>query len=163
MTHAIVGAAVAGTYSTHPVIGFSLGFVSHFLVDAIPHGHYRLLSKIKSADWSDEDMRVRSKEFVFDLLRIGLDGFLGLALAIILFSSSISVLQSVFWGAIGGIAPDSLQFAYWKLRREPLISLQKFHMWIHTKKKLDGRPYATIIAEFAVIIMVIILNKVIVR
>ncbi|MGY4606964.1 hypothetical protein ACVW16_005376 [Bradyrhizobium sp. USDA 4474] len=44
---------------------------------------------------------------------------------------------AVLLGAIGGIVPDPLQLAHKLCPRGPLRSLQRFHVWIHTKRKLS--------------------------
>jgi hypothetical protein len=43
----------------------------------------------------------------------------------------------VLAGPIGGILPDPLKFAYTLHPREPLAALERFHNWIHSKRKLD--------------------------
>jgi hypothetical protein len=42
-------------------------------------------------------------------------------------------------GAIAGMLPDPLQFAYSIYPKEPLKSLQSFHAWIHSKRALAWR------------------------
>lgn len=130
-THSLVGAAVAQLFPNRPWLGFLAGFISHFALDSVPHWDYRLISyKRDPANQLNDDMAI-NKKFLVDLAKIGLDCLLGLGLAILIFHFW---RQIPFWtpvlGAIGGILPDPLQFLYWKIRREPLITLQKFHIWI---------------------------------
>lgn len=153
-THALVGAAVASTVPEHPVLGFILGFGSHFLLDAIPHWEYHLGSIVEDkGDPLNTNMHINAK-FLIDLLKVGFDAVLGLGLSIFIFSSS-TPLVPILAGAIGGMLPDPLQFAYWKLRVEPLISLQKFHTWIHANKKLNHRPVLGISLQILVILAII--------
>jgi hypothetical protein len=42
--------------------------------------------------------------------------------------------------AVGAIAPDLLQVAYYLAPKTPLRFLQKFHIWIHAKTRLDDEP-----------------------
>ena len=42
-THAIVGATVA-TLTPNPILGFVLGFGSHYVLDALPHWSYPIHS-----------------------------------------------------------------------------------------------------------------------
>jgi hypothetical protein len=42
-------------------------------------------------------------------------------------------------GAVAGMLPDPLQFVQSLCPREPLNSLQRFHGWIHSKRKLAWR------------------------
>lgn len=130
-THAIVGTAAAHLFAINPIISFSAGFVSHFLLDAIPHRDYRIFSmRNQTDDPINEDM-IFGKDFLIDTLRIGSDFILGMLLAFLISMKFLPLeLPLIFAGALGGIAPDALQFLYWKIRREPLTSLQKFHLGI---------------------------------
>lgn len=143
VTHAIIGGAVGRLLPYNPVLAFSLGFLSHFLTDAIPHWHYPLFSrKPKVADPMDSDMLL-NKWFVVDLFNIGIDFFAGIAVSLIFFHPAISFdipLISVLAGAIGGVAPDPLQFIYWKMPNRALTELQKFHIhFAHSKINIDSR------------------------
>jgi hypothetical protein len=52
-------------------------------------------------------------------------------------SISAWLFAASLWGAIGAMFPDFLQFVYYKTRREPLKSLQRFHLFMHAKMRLD--------------------------
>ena len=142
-THAVIGAAAASIFPAHPVWGFFIGFASHFLADAIPHWHYTLATTTKDKEKKhtlDADMAI-NEHFLFDLLKIGSDALIGIAVALIFLGASQPLLLSAtLFGALGGIIPDGLQFVYWKWRHEPLRSLQRFHLWIHAKTDYDDKP-----------------------
>ncbi len=141
-THAITGAALASLVPEHPIIGFGIGFLSHFALDTIPHWDYSLLSIKRDVNNPINDNMIINKKFVLDFSKIAMDATLGIVLSLLVFSFGYKVsLLAVFSGAIGGIVPDGLQFVYMKWRHEPLISLQKFHIWIHSKKHFNGRPF----------------------
>jgi len=136
-THAIIGAATASFVPTHPVLGFSIGFASHFLLDAIPHWDYKLHSIERNHENHLEVDMHFNKKFPLDIAKISLDGLLGLLFALFLFGiPGTTLLLSAFCGAAGGMAPDALQFAYFKWPHEPLFSLQRFHGWIHATKRI---------------------------
>jgi hypothetical protein len=83
------------------------------------------------------DIDLFDTRIIYDLLRIGFDVLLGFVLAFLLFHPHTYTLQIItLVGALGGILPDPLQFVYFKFRHEPLISLQKFHLWIHSKNEI---------------------------
>ena len=135
--HAITGAALASLVPDQPLVGFAVGFISHFVLDAIPHWDYKLNSKKEDGNNHMNDDMVINKNFIKDILKISFDGILGLLLSLIVFNfyfkfSTFVVLS----GVIGAMMPDALQFVYMKWRHEPLISLQKFHLWIHADKKI---------------------------
>lgn len=154
-THLVVGGALGQVISS-PALALSAGFISHFLLDSIPHWDYKLASLEGDRDGLEKDIRVYSLNFVFDLVKIGLDFLIGLiSLWLIWQFLGWEISNTVIWGAIGGVLPDFLQFAYVKLRAWPLTQLQPFHMWIHTKIRLDGRwvigPFLQAIVALAVI------------
>lgn len=137
-SHAVIGAAAAGMVAHEPVLGLFFGFSSHFLADAIPHWDYHLESLRRNKErLLDSDMELGTP-FLRDLFRIGCDMLLGFVLVWALFRPDAFIFLSLMLGAFGGILPDALQFAYFKIRREPLVSLQKFHMWIHARVRIHS-------------------------
>lgn len=143
VTHALVGGAIGSLVPSQPILAFFLGFLSHFAADAVPHWHYPLFSlKHNISDPMDNDMLL-NKWFIVDIFNIGIDCLAGILLSLIFFHPLISfdvALISVLAGAIGGIAPDALQFLYWKMPNKPLIALQKVHInWAHSKVNIDSR------------------------
>ncbi|MBI3627853.1 MAG: hypothetical protein HY220_03905 [Candidatus Sungbacteria bacterium] len=140
-THAVVGAAAASIFPTHPVLAFSAGFLSHFMIDAMPHWHYPVASfEINKQDFRKSDMQI-GRDFPFDFAKIGLDVIFGILISFLLFHSWLhSASFIVLLGAMAGILPDPLQFVYWKWRYQPLTTLQRFHIWIHARRDLDHRP-----------------------
>ena len=136
-THAFAGGILAAAITANPAVAFGIGVISHFLLDAIPHWDY--FDKLKSArvnndNYLDNDMVV-GKYFLHDLSIIALDCLIGVvALAVI-----ILFRTHLFWpallGMIGGILPDLFHFLYYKIRREPFTSIEKFHHFIHAKDR----------------------------
>ncbi len=156
-THAVVGALTAQLFPAHPLVSFVVGFASHFLIDAIPHWDYHLASFRENRESAlGNDMHI-SKKSILDFIKIGFDICLGIFLSFAIIGPVPLRGASVFWGAVGGILPDPLQFVYWKFRREPFLSLQRFHVWIHTKKKLKGRPLVGIPLQVALVAIVFLL------
>jgi hypothetical protein len=80
-----------------------------------------------------------------------LDACLGLAFAMWLFATP-STLAPVMLGALGGMAPDPLQFANRLYPHEPLRTLQRFHSWIHSKTKLAWPIGVATQAGFAAVV-----------
>lgn len=155
-THAIIGAAAASVAPANIALAFIYAFASHFLIDAIPHWDYRLRSKTKNEDDPlQEDMAI-GRAFFVDCLKIGGDALFGAAFVLFFFRPFSQPFQSViFAGILGGILPDGLQFLYYKFRREPLYSLQRFHIRIHAKKRLRNRPVLGIALQTALVIAVL--------
>lgn len=157
--HAIIGAAVARAFPTNPLLAFTAALVSHFLLDAIPHWHYSLRSQTKDPlSQLNDDMKIGSP-FFFDLIRTGADFWLGFILTFLLFpASDSSLLTTNLAGIIGGVLPDPLQFVYWKIRKEPLRSLQRFHLGVHSKIYISN-PFIGVSSQAAVVILAVLISK----
>lgn len=148
LTHAIVGASVGKIFSGNIIVGSILAFASHFAVDAIRHGHYSLRSKYKDENNPLNNDILIGKNFFFDLIKIGADFSLGLIFAHLFFNGlTLEVDWTIILYAFLGTLPDALQFAYFKIRKEPLISLQKFHIFCHSKSNFNNYPRKAILVE----------------
>ncbi|MDO8515968.1 MAG: hypothetical protein Q7S28_01825 [bacterium] len=146
-THMVIGAAAASLFPRYPEVGFLAAFGSHFIADAIPHWHYHLNSMVHYKDNPLHDDMTIGKNFIFDMGKIGIDCVIGFLAALLIFGPT----PAFFVGIVGGMFPDFLQFVYWKMRREPLTSLQRFHKWVHAKTRLDSRPFLGISSQIAII------------
>jgi hypothetical protein len=152
-THAIVGGAIASLLPSHPVLTAVAAFASHFAIDAIPHWDYPLQSV--SVGTAADNRRLRlNRGLLIDLLAIGLDAVAGLLLAIWLFATSASVWV-IALGAVAAMLPDPLQFLHSLHPREPLKTLQHFHSWIHTRRRLAWRWGVSSQVTFAAAIVAI--------
>jgi hypothetical protein len=159
-THAVTGAVIASAMPHHAVLGFILGFASHFLLDAIPHWDYPLSSyKADPGNRLNDDMPI-NRAFWIDLSRIGTDLLCGGLLTLVFFTFTGPHL---FWipalGAAGAVLPDALQFVYWKWRHQPLIALQRFHLWIHAKKNFNGRPLIGVPLQAIFILLMLLISR----
>jgi hypothetical protein len=161
-THAITGAALATLIPNYPILGFVVGFGSHFILDAIPHwDYYHPVSK-KEDEIDLNNGLALGKGFlkigIKDLLKIGIDGLLGLLLSFVLLGTLHQhSLWAIFMGAIGGMTPDALQFFYFRWKHEPLKSLQRFHVWFHSKTNLDDKPIIGILSQVAIICFIVLI------
>ncbi len=149
-THALVGAAAAELFPAHPVLAFTAGFLSHFLLDAIPHQDYKLESYVKdptpARDVRKLDMII-GPAFWRDLRNITLDFMLGVALVMMLFGRRLALL-----GAAGGVLPDALQFLFFKWKHEPLLALEKFHVRIQEHRWPVHSFYLSIVMQAVLVI-----------
>jgi hypothetical protein len=134
-THAIVGAALASFVPSHPAAAFVVGFASHFALDAIPHVDYPI--KSRSVNPRIGAPMAFDRVLLQDAVTIGFDSLFGIMAALFLFSSSAN-FWAILLGAVGAMLPDPLQFVHSRLPHEPLRTLQRFHLWAHTKKRMSG-------------------------
>ncbi len=164
-THAVVGGAIGVALRSHPVSAFLFGFLSHFVLDAMPHWDYHLESSRKHSSGDRlQGNFVMNRSFVFDLIKIGTDLLTG-AVIVYLFlygdvlNISAFLVQGTFWGMVGGVLPDVLQFVYYKTKREPLTTLQKFHLSVHTQKRLDGRYVIGPLLQIGVVVLAVLISR----
>jgi len=122
-THVAVGATV-GYLSKDPILGFFAGFISHHIIDQIPH-----------ADGGSFDIDV--KDFARDqriLTIVAIDLVLVIMLGLFIFT-----VHGVYWpiilGAFGGALPDLIDnMPFWSpnLRKKiPFNYYHKFHEFFH--------------------------------
>ncbi len=135
-THAVVGAAVATLLPRYPVLVFAAGVASHFVIDAIPHWDYPLRGITVGRSQAGA-IRLNGA-LVRDVCLIALDACAGLALALLLFGRS-APLWVIALAAFAAMLPDPLQVVHRLYPHEPLRTLQRFHEWMHTDRKLGWR------------------------
>lgn len=161
--HSVVGAGLSVIARANPLTAFIVGFLSHFVLDAIPHWDYPLKSASGGRSASMYEDMIIGKDFVFDLLKIVADALFGISLVLFVFepefrSLSDILTSGIFWGVAGGMAPDFLQFVYFKFKKEPFMTLQRFHTWIHDReKKLNDRYIIGPALQIALIMLCIYL------
>lgn len=144
-THALVGAAAASLFPTHPYAAFTAGFLSHLAIDAIPHWDYQVWLRSVERDMFDplkNDMRW-GRDFWHDLAIIAADAIIGTILAVLVFGWWFGLsIPIALVGAWAGILPDFLQFAYFKLRTvwlgAMLLPLQQLHQRLQMGKHRYG-------------------------
>jgi len=126
--HAIFGAAVASLVPNHPVIGFGLGFVSHFVLDAIPHRDYELISV--DCDYTGKakpiDLIMNKFKLIRDVLLASFDALVGLCLAFLFFFDQVHPWLFLA-GALGALLPDGIVFLYLLLQHKSLNYFFNFH------------------------------------
>jgi hypothetical protein len=155
-THAIVGAAIASVIPAHPLLAVAAAFASHFLLDAIPHWDYPIRSD--SVNPNVGGAMKYDAALVLDMLAIGTDAVLGIGVAL-LFLARPSDFTVVLCGAAAAILPDALQFAYIRFPREPFVSLQHFHSWIHASQSLRARPILGISVQVGLVLVVLLVAR----
>lgn len=154
-THAVIGAAAASLFPERPIFGFTAGFLSHFLLDAIPHWDYPIRSgflnpKIASPFKID-------KELFLDILTIGSDILLGSILALLIFSEVPLVI--VLLGVFAGIFSDALQVPFSRTKFRPFVAVQNFHKRIQAGKHVHNPAWGIAWQAFIVIAALLLTKK----
>ena len=157
-THAIVGASIASFMPSHPVTAAALAFASHFALDAIPHWDYPIRSALNlragSTPAQAQGRALYAHPLFRDLGKIGLDALTGCVLAVALFATPQTVWV-ILLGAAAAMLPDPLQVLHKRFPREPLATLQRFHVWIHTNRRMENQAALGILTQTAFALLVI--------
>lgn len=157
--HAIAGTAAALAFRDNSIVALLAAFLSHFVLDAIPHWHYRILSKSKDDSSPFGEKLDFGASFLKDIFRTGID--FGLGLVVSLAISKVFFPESfwlVFLAAIAGALPDALQVFYYRFKNfKPLYWFQWLHEKIHSEKRLDNEPvkgiWQQIIISFTLLLL----------
>ena len=155
--HAIIGAAVSNMLPIYPELGFVLAFFSHYIADSIPHNHYRHDSFILKETKCIASL-IHNIKGLYQFSLIMFDFFIGLFLSILIFSRDWNTLLITLLGVIGGVLPDFLQFLYFKFKKWPFVSLQKFHGKFECKKNIEHKPFLGASIQLATIIFFILIS-----
>ena len=116
-THAAVGALVGAAFPNNRLLAFTAGFVSHFLLDMIPHGDEHMLDGYKSGS------KVRRA-----LAYVSIDGIVAVFTIIAILSAAPHSLHGAMkWGIIGGVLPDLLVGLYEVTKWKVLRAYTAFH------------------------------------
>ncbi len=161
--HALSGAAAAVVLRSHPTLGLTASFLSHFLLDIPRHWHYPLRSlrrNVPGEPFGDKLHINRQAGFLRDLFIMGVECVGGFVLAIgAAWLTAPDSLWLVFWGSVLGVLPDFMTFLYHLFPRFPLHNFHSYHKWIHNPENLDDQPLygVSLQAGLAVLLIFLIL------
>ncbi len=150
-THAAIGALV-GVVVPSPTAAFSLGFLSHFLVDRIPHGDEHMLDGYKSGD--------KIKRAV---AYVSIDAVIAMYVTLLILSNAPPHLHAAMkWGLIGSILPDLLVGVYEVTKIGPFFRRftayhhKNHHHWIGKYRKGKDIPFKWGVAYQVVAALVLV-------
>jgi len=130
---------------------------SHYAMDSVPHNHYNHDNFIIKETKSIASL-VHNTKAVYQLLMIIFDFFIGTFLAVLIFSRDWHTLLITLLGIAGGVLPDFLQFLYFKYRKEPFVSLIKFHGKFESKRNLDHEPIKGALIQIVTTTIIVIIS-----
>lgn len=119
-THAVIG-AVIGAATGNPLLAFTAGFISHFLVDIIPHGDRELYNNHKS---KTKHRRAYAYVTVDAIVAI-------IVVALMIASSHHTLSMPIALGIIGSVLPDLLIGLYEGFHIKSLTWFHRFHFFFH--------------------------------
>jgi len=121
--HILVGAAIASQIPN--IWGLILAFLSHFVLDFLPHFEYSIKGIQKS----------EKKQFFRDIVKVELDFCLGMVIFTFV-AMDLSPIR-VIYGLLGigaAVLPDGLLFLYYFSGGKWFKKLTEFHYWVHPKR-----------------------------
>jgi hypothetical protein len=143
-THATLG-AVIGHAVGNPVIAFVFGFISHYLIDMVPHGDTGL----------SDNFRVHKHKQTQAVAYVAVDAVVALLFVLLLANTrDIDSMRTFTWGIVGGVLPDLLVGLY-DITKTPLL---KWHNWMHfffhdffVKRRGEVPLYYALLAQIVLI------------
>lgn len=155
-SHAIAGAAAANLFPDNPAAGLAAAFLSHYLIDTIPHRDYEI------EHFFDEDPKTAKKAFrnmtaKFKFFAsVTLDAVLGVFLSLVLFVRDERSLYLTIMGIAIAFLPDLFQFLFHKFKKQPWIFFQYIHDAFHHPDKMKNRPVVGTLTQAGTIFLIIL-------
>lgn len=136
--HAAAGAAAAGILTANPAAAFGLGWLSHYLVDFIPHGDEA------AGEWTKKGDEVRRY-----LLLSGVDGTIVAALFLVQAAGhGFSWVTAA--AIVGSTVPDVLWGLEKVFKRRLFGPLQGFHSAVHNRLRIMLPTWLGLLVQAAV-------------
>lgn len=132
--HALSGGAV-GELIGNPFWAFLLGFVIHFILDAIPH----------------YDTTDNGKYTPRQIILAGVDFIIGVLIIIFIIPKYSYNFYSYLWGVLGSITPDLLSLIPWVRNITSKIKYgKKFHDFHHQIQSIKISPLPGILIQVVI-------------
>lgn len=119
--HAVVGVIIAERLTTSAAGIFISTFISHFILDFIPHGDENLMH------WFSRHIK---RDLILSLSI--LDAFITIIYILYIFAyTAVPKSAHIFWAIIGSILPDFLNTYYQIFKLKILEPFSRLHSYIH--------------------------------
>ncbi len=143
-THATLG-AVIGHAVGNPAIAFVLGFISHFLIDMIPHGDTGI----------SDNFRVHKTRQTQAVAYVAVDAIVALMFVLLLANTrDIDSVRTFTWGIVGSVLPD-LMVGLYEVTKTPLLRwFNTMHFYFHdffVKRRGEVPLYYALLAQVVLI------------
>ncbi len=143
-THATLGAVIGRAVGT-PVLAFIFGFISHFLIDMVPHGDTGL----------SDNFRIHKRKRKQAVAYVIIDAVVAIFFVLLLANTrDIDSVRTFSWGIVGGVLPDLLVGVYEVTKTPMLRWFNTLHFYFHdmfVKRKGDVPLYYALMAQVVLI------------
>lgn len=157
LTPHILTGALIGVKLENPILGSLFAFLSHYLLDAIPHWEYKFIKNWRNYNNQNLNSIIISeiKSSKYGFLKIIVDLLIGFGILFFLSLYLKKFSYLIFIYGFFGILTDFLIFVYWCF---PKISFLKKHFQIHhiihfSKEKNIKIQKIGFLIEFLIIIL----------
>jgi len=159
-SHIIVSGLLGATTQNY-LLAAVFGFVSHYILDAIPHWDY-LSDEFESRAKTEKGF-FKNKKFWRELINVALDILIGLGLLFIFlkYYKNPQIIPAII-GVTFGILPDPLSLLYWMTKWKFIKWNFDFHEFVHYSihSKIDQKSWPGIIIQtIAVALIFLVLRK----
>ncbi|TAK03276.1 hypothetical protein EPO34_04400 [Patescibacteria group bacterium] len=143
-THATLGAVIGGA-TGNPALAFVGGFVSHLLIDMIPHGDTGI----------SDNFRVHKTRQNRAVAYVTVDAIVAILFVLVIANTrDIDHTRTFTWGIIGGVLPDLLVGVY-EITKTPFLKwFNVVHFFFHdffVKRRGDVPLYYALLAQVVLI------------
>ena len=143
-THATLGAVIGRAVGT-PFLAFLFGFISHFLIDMVPHGDTGL----------SDNFRVHKRKRKQAVAYVVVDAVVAIFFVLLLANTrDIDSVRTFSWGIVGAVLPDLLVGIYQITKTRLLRWFNTLHFFFHDffiKRRGDVPLYYAILAQVVLI------------
>ncbi|MBI2635258.1 MAG: hypothetical protein HYW79_01810 [Parcubacteria group bacterium] len=132
-SHIIISGLLGATTNNY-FLAATLGFLSHFIVDAIPHWDNYLSPDFESRAKSKKILFLKDRFLYKELGKIAIDILIGLSVLSLMFFKNYEI-GDLSYAAIAvffGVLPDPLQLLYLMTNWRPLKPNHKIQLYLHT-------------------------------
>jgi hypothetical protein len=154
-THAVVGATVTNFLKFNPPLALGAALASHFLLDAIPHYDYQLVSLTKNK--ISRSFKLDHHLWLKDIKKLGLDILLTFTLVYFFWPPSTSGYL-VYLGIGLAILPDGLHFLSYLINSWLTNIITRFHQFTHTSWRLVN-PIWGLFWQSLIILIALIISR----
>ena len=145
-THATVGTLIGYTLG-NPLAGFLVGFLSHLVLDMVPHGDYAL----------GKNLRKSKAQFKKMVAFVTLDAIVAIFFILWLVNwKDLSYLPAISWAIAGAVLPDLLVGLHDFTKFKWLKPFSDLHFYFHdmiVKKQRDIPLQYSLAIQFVLIII----------
>ena len=147
--HAAAGALIGQQLQENAILIFLLAFISHFLLDLIPHGdHHHVV-----------DYYFGKKEKLKEIYNtIKIDAVATIIIVVVLLVYTHLNRIAIAWGIIGGVLPDLIVGLNELVKNSKIKWFTKFHFRVHNAlvKSFDVKPWPGAVFQIIVIAAILV-------